>query len=156
METRDGGEVQDALLRIANERLVFVCAPELGSLFADAEPKEALAKIRQLHVQGRYDLWDRWASAMRSGKVEGAPSLKLYTAVSALEAASTGLGATVVYSSYCDALLKSGRLVAPLGDGVATTLCHCIVRAPNAKPRWHPAHQVYHWLESQFAETQAT
>jgi LysR family transcriptional regulator, glycine cleavage system transcriptional activator len=151
VEVRDGGEVHANLPRIADERLVLVCAPELSACFRQADPARALAGLRRLQVQGRYDLWDRWAGARQIHIDPDAPSLKLDTAVSALEAACMNLGAAIVYSTYCDGFRKDGRLVAPLGEGAATSLRHCIVKAPAGKPRWHPAHRVHDWLAAAFA-----
>ena len=155
VRVRDVGEERGALPFLAGERLVMVCAPGLAARFPGADRAAIPDGLRQLHVQGRYDLWDRWARAVQVPADPAAPLLKLDTAVSALEAARIGLGATVVYSSYAARFLSSGKLVAPLGAGVATTLSHCIVGNPSGKPRWHPAHKVHDWLSSAFAESSA-
>lgn len=151
VEVRDAGETRGRLARLADERLVIVCSPDLAHSFAGKEPSRALDGLRQLHVQGRYDLWSRWADGVQLRLASTATILKLDTAVSALEAARLGLGAAVVYASYADRYLREGQLVAPMGDGVSTLLSHCIVREPAGKPRWHPAHKVLEWLAGEFA-----
>lgn len=152
---RDINEERGAPPFLAGERLVMVCAPALAARFADVEGDTVPDGVRQLHVQGRYDLWHRWARAMQIRLDPAATLLKLDTAISALEAARLGLGAAVVYSSYSSGFVAAGDLVAPLGGGVATTLNHCIVGQPSGKPRWHPAHKVHDWLVATFAESSA-
>jgi len=151
IEVRDVSETRSRLVRLANERLVLVCSPEVARSFAGQDPCMALGMLRHLHVQGRYDLWSRWADGLRLGTAATATILKLDTGASALEAARLGLGAAVVYASYADRYLRDGQLVAPLGDGVPTLLSHSIVREPAGKPRWHPAHKVLEWLSGEFA-----
>ncbi len=152
VEVRDVNETRSRLVRLADERLVLVCSPEIASSFAGEEPSVVLNSLRHLHVQGRYDLWARWADGVQLRSASTATILKLDTAVSALEAARLGLGATVVYASYADRYLRDGQLVSPFGDGVPTLLSHCIVREPAGKPRWHPAHKVLEWLSGEFAK----
>src|SRR5690606_17801173 len=151
VEVRDVGETRSRLVRLADERLLLVCSPEVAHSFAGQDPSRALETLRHLHVQGRYDLWSRWADGVQLRTTSTATTVKLDTAVSALEAARLGLGAAVVYASYADRYLREGQLVAPLGDGVPTLLSHCIVREPAGKPPWHPAHKVLEWLSGEFA-----
>jgi LysR family glycine cleavage system transcriptional activator len=150
VEVRES-ETNACIAYMPEERLVLVCAPGLASVFAQKDPAQALSSLRHLHVQGRYDLWSRWAEALHLPS-SAATNLKFDTAVSALEAARLGLGPAVVYASYAERYLKTGELVAPLGEGVPTPLSHCIVKGPVARPQWHPAHKVLEWLTSMFTQ----
>lgn len=152
VEVREIAEIDQGAPRLASERLVPLCAPDLAARFAGAEPAAALARTRKIVVQGRHDAWRRWAKGENVPIGSDIPPLMVDNAVCALEAAAQGLGVTVVYSTYAKPYLDGGRLVAPAFSARQTSLCH-VLAMPRAHPSWHPAHKVFAWLKSEFAQS---
>lgn len=149
VQVRDEAELDRGAPRLPPERLLLVAPPALAEKLAAAPVAESLKNCRRIVIQGRHDLWRRWASGMKLDVAPDLPDVKLDNAWSALEAAAQGLGVTVAYSTYCAPYLASGRLVETQGASVQTELRHALIGAPN-QPAWHPAHKVFDLLAEEF------
>lgn len=126
------------------ERLALVTD---SALAARLNAGEALESIPRIDVQGRYPLWDIWADL--SGHQRGArlPSLRVDTAVTALDLAAAGCGATVVYGAYAAGALARNVLQAPFGGGVACT--HVLALRQNPARRETSASRAFfEWITS--------
>lgn len=153
IEVREDNEAEPHLPRLQESRITLVAAPELAARMGPAPAVSALQGLVQFDVQGRYGLWSRWAEAMEVTLDRQAVVVKVDTASAALEAVRLGLGVTVVHASYCHDMLRDGRLCAPFGAGLPSSLRHCLIRPIRQKPRWHPAHAVYDWMEAAFTKS---
>lgn len=151
VEVRDAEETDAKMPRMADEGLMLVCAPDMAKTFEGVPLQSTLDGMRRLHVQGKYPLWERWAACKGISLDEKTSPVQFDTSFAALEAASTGLGVTVSYSSYCAPYIEGERLVPVGGNGEPTRLGHTLIRAPS-RPPWHPAHRLYSWLAGIFAE----
>lgn len=122
------------------DRLVLVAAPGVAAL--------EWADTPRIEVQGRYPLWDIWAGLSGHERQSRAPALRVDTAVTALELAAAGCGATVVYGSYAADALARGRLVAPRGPGVDGP--HVLALRSNPSRRENSAARAFvDWIAAQ-------
>lgn len=157
VQVRDVAELDRNAPRLPPERLILAATPELAAQLASAPLDQSLKTCRKIVIQGRHDLWRRWARSKNLDLAGDRPDLKVDNAVSALEAAQLGLGVTIAYSTYCAPYFASGKLVEVPGATVQTELCHALIGAPN-QPGWHPAHKLSDLLAEEFrrvAETSA-
>ena len=149
VEIRDEAELEKGTHHLPPERLCLVGSPAIAGELAATPIAQSLARWRRIEIQGRHDLWRRWAEGLGVEAPAPASPLKVDNAVTALEAAASGLGLAVAYGSYCDAYVASGR-VFPLPEaGTVTRLCFAIVSGPR-QPAWHPAHRLFASLADAF------
>lgn len=149
VEVRDVSELDSHTARLPNERLELVCAPAFKKALSTDTLQNVLNASRKILIQGRNNVWQRWATELGINLDGDIPIMKLDNSATALEAAAHNLGFVVAYSSYCLPYLKAGRLVTWSKATVQTTLCHALTGSPD-KPSWHPAHKVFNWLEREF------
>ena len=149
VQVREAAETDPALPRLGPERLLLVGAPGMAPDVAATPPAEGLRHWRRIEIQGRHDLWQRWAKARSVDLPGDAPGLKVDNAVAALEAASQGLGVAVAYSTYCAPYLAAGRLAAADKADARTSLCHTLRGIPG-QPSWHPAQTILQRLAQEF------
>ncbi|GGF50555.1 LysR family transcriptional regulator [Azorhizobium oxalatiphilum] len=150
VEVRDVAEVDPACPHLPCERLDLVCTPAMAEALGAMSMQRVLREARLILIQGRHNIWRRWADEM-GVKLDGEmPTLKVDNAVTALEIAAQGLGVTVAYSTYSEPYVAAGRLARIEGAGLNTSLCHVLL-GPPGQPTWHPAHGVFNWLKAAFA-----
>lgn len=127
------------------EPLVLVAAPALAARLAGGEALDAFA---QIEVQGRYPLWDIWADATGRARAQRAAAIRVDTAATALDLATSGCGVTVVYTSYAASALAMGRLIAPFGAGTAGP--HVLTLRYNPARRENSAARAFiDWMTAQ-------
>lgn len=133
-------------ITLSDQRLVLVGSGQ----HADRLARDAkLHGIPQIHIQGKYSLWDIWSDGMGLGSTSDLPVLRVDTAISALELAAAGTGVTVLYSTYAERLLASGGVAAPLGSGVVAP--HVLVMSRNPKRRETEAVRNFvEWVSTHF------
>ncbi|MES0213342.1 LysR substrate-binding domain-containing protein [Mesorhizobium sp. M0028] len=133
-----------SMRRLTRDRMTMVCSP---SLLHGKTPEQVLAEATPLVIQGKHQLWDRWAKAKNF--CASSTQLKVDNAVCALELAAQGVGITVTFTDYCQPYLDSGRLVAPFGPAEKLSLCH-VLRVQSSNLR-SPAQRFHDWLLQEFA-----
>lgn len=149
VEVRDASELDADTPHLPNETLELVCAPTLIGSLSTTALQDVLDSSRKIFVQGRHNVWQRWATKLGLNLDGDVPALKVDNSATALEAAAQNLGFVVTYSSYCEPYLKDGRLATWSKAKVQTTLCLALTGSPD-KPSWHPAHKVFDWLKQEF------
>lgn len=158
VEVRDLKDINAYSPRLPEEHLVLVCAPGPANALKKMSLPDALSASRKINIQGRHDLWRRWADMVQldgtdSGtgpRIDSLPDIKVDNAVLALEAACNGLGVTVAYSTYCSPYLEAGLLTA-LHATPSASLAHT-ARHPPGKPAWHPSYKLFDWLGQEFRQ----
>ena len=148
VEVCDTKDINTDTPRLSGEHLVLVCAPKLGDGLKKMPLTEAILLSRKIIIQGRHDIWLRWADATGCDMKSILPGMKVDNAVLALEAACSGLGITIAYSTYCTPYLKAGLLTA-LHAVPTPNLCH-VVRQSSGKPSWHPSYSLFNWISEAF------
>jgi LysR family glycine cleavage system transcriptional activator len=122
-------------LRIAADAIAPVCSPALlAGPDALREPAD-LARAPLLHDTSWREDWQRWRAAaapeLRINPYKG-PSFSLYSLV--IEAALDGAGVAIGHLPLIEALLRSGRLVAPFGPFLPETRSLYMMMPLQARP----------------------
>lgn len=131
----DEVQLRPELTPLRRERMVLVASAKDMGPAPDQSPAEWINRSRMVYVQGKHQLWERWtvASGMTLQPIN-AP-IKTDNAVTALETVAGSGGVTVVFETHCAPYLEAGRLVAPFGTGLPTSLVHTVALArPNPTP----------------------
>ncbi len=115
---------------LAAQQLVLIAGPDHAAALAQGA---SLQDIPQIEILGKYSLWDIWAKGTGQPRNQGAPQLRVDTAVSALELTAAGAGITVLYGLYAESALASGRVEAPFGPGIAAPYVLTMSRNPKRK-----------------------
>lgn len=131
---------------LSQERLVLVTSPQDAERLDQGVPLDALS---QIEVQGKYQLWEIWLDAARLKRAPGPAAIRVDNALTALELATAGLGATVVYSTYASEVLAAGWGVAPFGAGVAVPHVLALRRNPDRK-QTGAVRDFIAWVSGQF------
>ncbi len=131
---------------LGRERLVLV-----GSA-ADAAHLRAggsMDALPQIEVLGRYAFWDLWAVGAGQMRAPQMPALRADNASTALALAEGGAGVTVVYSTYAEPFIASGRLHPLTGPGVETSHVLTLGRNP-ARKTGSAARDFIDWMVEEF------
>ncbi|RJE84107.1 LysR family transcriptional regulator [Paracoccus onubensis] len=132
---------------LSHERLVLVGAGQHAERLGT---KASLEDIPQIEIQGKYSLWDMWSDGMGVPRRSGLPVLRVDTAISALDLAAVGAGLTVLYATYAEGYLSSGRIIAPLGPGIAVP--HVLSMSRHAKRKETEAVRIFtNWVSDLFS-----
>jgi LysR family transcriptional regulator, glycine cleavage system transcriptional activator len=140
------------------EAVLPVCSPELLHHLPLARPQDlARHTLLQLapSVSGGMPVeWEPWLQAMGVPGLEPAARLSLSAYTEVVAAALAGQGVALGRRPLVDALLRQGRLVAPLATPLATPRSYILVVDPAARTR--PAVRALEgWLLDQAADERA-
>lgn len=130
-------ELADVSIAITEREMMAPDAVDLGParlVLAAAKQAE-----RRIEVQGKYPLWDLWGQPGETGA-----TLRVDTAVTALDLVAAGIGQTVVYEPYALGARARG---AGFELGPAVNVGHVLtVRANPDRPRSALAGEFIGWL----------
>lgn len=133
-------------IALSHERLVLVASQRDAERLAQGEPLDALL---QIEVQGKYPLWEIWSDAARLDRAPRLRAIRVDNALTALQLVATGLGVTVVYSTYASEVLGSGGVVAPFGPGVQVPHVLALTSNPDRKLT-SAVREFIEWVSCQF------
>ncbi|WJS85904.1 LysR family transcriptional regulator [Paracoccus sp. TOH] len=144
----DEVQLRPELTPLRRERMVLVApAGEPGP--AQGQPlAEWINARRMIYVQGKHQLWERWADASGTVLAPRVAPVKVDNAATALEMVAGSGGISIVFGTHCDPYLAAGRLSAPAGAGLPTSLVHTVALT---RPSPSPSVRKFHaWLVAAF------
>ncbi|WP_159587698.1 LysR substrate-binding domain-containing protein [Chelativorans xinjiangense] len=137
------------MTHLGRERMVLV-APPHETLPAPGESLSDWVNGRRLvYIQGKHQLWERWAKAMAVKLAPQRAPVKVDNTTTALEVIAGSGGLTVAFSTHADPVIAAGRLSAPAGQGAETSLVHVAAFNPQ-RPVTPSARKFHAWLTQSF------
>ncbi len=133
--------------RLYTEDMYPVCTPQVARALNLRAPQDLL-KAPLLHLRSRP--WSIWFDQIGGS---APPAGQQYDdALLMIEAAAQGLGVALVVGGMVDEELTSGRLVRPLGDGVAARVDVFLIW-PRGSRKLARIHALRDWLLAEVAAT---
>ncbi|WP_265516849.1 LysR family transcriptional regulator [Nitratireductor luteus] len=130
---------------LGRERMVLVARPDETPHAAGDDLSDWVNARRLVYIQGKHQLWERWAKAMGARLTPKLAPVKVDNTATALEVIAGSGGLTVAFSSHADPVVASGRLSAPAGNGADTSLVHVVTFNPQ-RPVSPSARKFHAWL----------
>lgn len=131
--------------RLTWDELFPVCSPDYLKTNASLATPEDLADHTLLHVIGYEEGWGYWLSKTNYDHLKVSQGFQFDTLVIALEMAALGEGLALGRTSLVEGMLKSGRLVAPFEQKVATEEAFYLVYSSSQLNHPH-AEAFRNWL----------
>ncbi len=116
--------------RITYDTLIPVCSPALLS----QHPINSISDLSShtlLHVLGYEEGWGHWLSTFGQTDIDPNQGIQFDTLISAFSAAEQGIGVALARSSLVEGYIADERLVAPLGESIATDEAFYLVYRPG-------------------------
>jgi len=117
--------------RLTWDELVPVCSPDYLKTSAPLETPDDIANHKLLHVYGYEEGWGYWLSKTELSPIEVNQCFQFDTLATTLEMAAHGLGLALGRTDLVEEMVKSGRLVIPLQQKVATEEAFYLVYASS-------------------------
>jgi LysR family transcriptional regulator, glycine cleavage system transcriptional activator len=108
-----------------------VCSPKLLTGEKALKTPEDLARFTLLHEPGFREDWRTWLTAAGLPNLVPAGSITLDLTAAVVQAAIEGLGVALGRSTFVDADISAGRLVAPFAMTLPAAAGYYIVTAPH-------------------------
>ncbi len=146
---KDSVQLSPGTVSLGRERMTLVCR------LSDAPPDDGsdsaawINNSRLIYIQGKHQLWERWAKANEISLDPSPPPIKVDNAVGALELVAESGGVTVAFSTYCAPYLAAKRLVAPFGQGAALSLEHVLIEN-SQRPVTSSVRALRDWISGKF------
>lgn len=115
--------------RLTWDELFPVCSPNYLKTSAPLATPDDIANHTLLHVIGYEEGWGYWLRQTEHGPIEMNQRFQFDTLATALEMATHGVGLALGRTNLVDEMVKSGRLVIPLEQKVATEEAFYLVYA---------------------------
>ena len=131
--------------RLTWDELFPVCSPDYLKANASLVTPEDLADHTLLHVIGYEEGWGYWLSKTNYDHLKISQGFQFDTLVIALEMAALGEGLALGRTSLVEGMLKSGRLIAPFQQKVATEEAFYLVYSSSQLNHPH-AEAFRNWL----------
>ncbi|RDB41775.1 transcriptional regulator GcvA [Halomonas sp. DQ26W] len=138
--------------RLTWDELFPVCSPTLYEGATPPDSIETLAEHTLLHVIGYEEGWGYWLRKIGGSHVDISQGLQFDTLISALEAATQGVGFALGRSSLVEDMISHGRLIAPFEPRIATSEAFHLVYPDHSY--LHPHAEAFRAWLLQETETQ--
>lgn len=125
--------------RLTWDSLFPVCSPSLIRQGAPLARPEDLCHHTLLHVAGYEEGWGHWLKQAGCESVDASAGWHFDTLVAAFDMAQRGLGVALARSSLVSEPLKSGVLIAPFEEKVATDEAFYLVSSHMGEAGTHQA-----------------
>ncbi len=117
--------------RLTWDELVPVCSPDYLKKSPPLSTPDDIANHTLLHIIGFEEGWGYWLSQTEHSPIEINQRFQFDTMATALEMAALGAGLALGRTNLVDEMVKSGRLVVPLDQKMATEEAFYLVYASS-------------------------
>ena len=129
----DAAQISSAMVPLGSDQITLVCRTGEADGLAATDLSEWVNMSQLIHVQGKHQLWQRWATAKGIVLAPTVAAIKVDNASLALEIASRSGGLAATYRRYCAAFITDGRLVAPVPPDEPVSLVHTLIANPQRR-----------------------
>lgn len=129
----DAAQISSAMVPLGSDQITLVCRTGEADGLAATDLSEWVNTSQLIHVQGKHQLWQRWATAKGIVLAPTVAAIKVDNASLALEIASRSGGLAVTYRRHCAAFITDGRLVAPVPPDEPVSLVHTLIANPQRR-----------------------
>jgi LysR family transcriptional regulator, glycine cleavage system transcriptional activator len=137
--------------RLTWDELFPVCSPDFLKKNTSLVTPDDLPNHTLLHVIGYEEGWGHWLNQTNHEHIKLSQGFQFDTLITALEMAAQGEGLALGRTSLVDGMIKSGRLVVPFEQRVATDEAFYLVYA-RSQAR-HPHADIFrNWLLEEVAQ----
>lgn len=130
-------DMPTSALKLWDDELVLVCAPELLDGLGPARTYADLARMEWIHVLGRQEYWQTMIDAMELDMPDPPRSLTTNSSNIALELAARGAGLVTTQWSLAQTYLKRGLLVEPFQIRRPSPWGYYLTENPMSKGSYH-------------------
>lgn len=137
--------------RLTKDELFPVCSPDFLKKHPSLQTPDDLPNHTLLHVIGYEEGWGHWLNQTNHEHIKPSQGFQFDTLITALEMAAQGEGLALGRTSLVEGMIKSGRLVVPFEQKVATDEAFYLVYARSQVQ--HPHAEIFrHWLLDEVAQ----